>query len=86
MARVPESASGLASGLMMTGHEIGAALGVASLTAVAGALVSTADIAQAYPRALTAVWVLLLALAVFAVIAVPKVRGQHGPGAGHGHH
>jgi MFS family permease len=87
MSRVPRATSGLASGLMMTGHEIGAALGVASLSAVAGALVTASDIARAYPRALTAVWVLLLALAAFAIIAVPKVRGDHRhAGAAHGHH
>jgi len=33
MSDVPAESSGLASGLMMTGHEIGAALGVAGLTA-----------------------------------------------------
>jgi MFS family permease len=87
MARVPDSASGLASGFMMTGHEIGAALGVASLTAVAGALVTSTDISAAYPRALTAIWVLLLVLAAFAMIAVPKIRAQRGSAAGgHGHH
>ncbi len=87
MARVPASASGLAAGLMMTGHEIGAALGVAGLTAVAGTLVTDTDIANAYPRALTAVWVLMLALAAFALVAVPKVRGEHVHSAGaHGHH
>jgi MFS family permease len=87
MSRVPESTSGLASGLMMTGHEIGAALGVASLSAVAGALVTASDIARAYPRALTAVWVLLVALAAFALVAVPKVRGDHGhTRAAHGQH
>jgi MFS family permease len=90
MAHVPDSASGLASGLMMTGHEIGAALGVASLSAVGGALVSVGDIADAYPRALTAVWVALVALAGFAVVSVPHIRpdrptaGQ-GHSAGHGH-
>src|SRR5699024_3430170 len=32
MSEVPHELSGVASGLMMTGHEIGAALGVATLT------------------------------------------------------
>src|SRR6185437_3665569 len=38
MSGVKSEQSGLASGVMMTGHEIGAALGVAALTAVAGDL------------------------------------------------
>jgi EmrB/QacA subfamily drug resistance transporter len=86
MAHVPSSTSGLASGLMMTGHEIGAALGVASLSAIAGALVTPADIATAYPRALTAIWILLVALAAFALAAVPNPRGEQAAAAGHGHH
>jgi EmrB/QacA subfamily drug resistance transporter len=87
MSRVPESASGLASGLLMTGHEVGAALGVASFTAVAGALVTSTDITNAYPRALTAAWILLLGLAAFALVAVPTGAGeQTHAGHGHGHH
>lgn len=87
MAHVSPSASGLASGLMMTGHEIGAALGVASLSAIAGALVTVSDIANAYPRALTAVWILFLALAAFALVAVRNLRGDHDHvSSGHGHH
>ena len=35
MAGIPASHAGVASGFLMTGHEIGAALGVAILSAVA---------------------------------------------------
>ena len=35
MAGIPASHAGVASGFLMTGHEIGAALGVAVLSAVA---------------------------------------------------
>src|SRR5699024_5270450 len=44
MSDVPHERSGMASGLLMTGHEIGAALGVAALTAVAGDLTTRAGI------------------------------------------
>jgi MFS family permease len=50
MGDVPAERSGLASGLMMTGHEIGAALGVAALTAVAGDLATTSGLVDGYGR------------------------------------
>jgi hypothetical protein len=40
MAGIPAQHAGMASGFLMTGHEIGAALGVAVLAAVATALVT----------------------------------------------
>ena len=46
MSGVKAEQSGLASGVMMTGHEIGAALGVAALTAVAGDLTSRSGLDQ----------------------------------------
>jgi len=48
MSRVLEEQSGLASGLMMTGHEIGAAFGVAAITAVAGSLATRSGIIAGY--------------------------------------
>ena len=48
MSDVPAEQSGLAVGLMMTGHEIGAALGVAALTAVAGDLDDLAGLIDGY--------------------------------------
>ncbi len=92
MSDVPEEKSGLASGLMMTGHEIGAALGVAALTAVAGDIGTSGGLVDGYTHALTATAGLLGALFALAVFAVPGGRpaaasgqGGHGGHGGHGH-
>ena len=53
MAGIPASHAGVASGFLMTGHEIGAALGVAVLSAVAstaGALTDAEGAADAFSR------------------------------------
>jgi EmrB/QacA subfamily drug resistance transporter len=87
MSDVPAERSGLASGLMMTGHEIGAALGVAALTAVAGDLATAAGLIDGYGRAFTVTAGVLGALFVLTLLAVPggkPVAGEHGHGA-HGH-
>ena len=85
MSDVPAEQSGLASGLMMTGHEIGAALGVAGLTAIAGNLATSAGLVDGYGRAFTATAGVLAALFLLAVITVPT--GKPAAGAGHhGHH
>jgi EmrB/QacA subfamily drug resistance transporter len=92
MGDVPDESSGVASGLMMTGHEIGAALGVAGLTAVAGDLATSAGLIDGYGRALAATVGVLAALFVLTALAVPAGRpaagaaghGAHGHGA-HGH-
>jgi EmrB/QacA subfamily drug resistance transporter len=75
MGGIKGEESGLASGLMMTGHEVGAALGVALLTTVGGSLTSAAGLLTAYPKAFTALTVVLAALAVFALVAVPRRAG-----------
>ena len=91
MTDVPAEKSGLASGLMMTGHEIGAALGVAALTAVAGDLTSRVGLVDGYGRAFTAAAGVLAALFVLALVSVPRgtpagaAQGGHGHGHGHGH-
>ena len=92
MADVPGDRAGLASGLMMTGHEVGAALGVAALTAVAGDLTSRTGLVEGYGNAFTAAAGILAALFVLTLLAVPGGRppagaaghGGHGHG-GHGH-
>ena len=84
MSDVPGERSGLASGLMMTGHEIGAALGVAALTAVAGNLATSAGLIDGYARAFTATAGVLAALFVLTVFAVPGVRPPAGA-VGHAH-
>ena len=78
--------SGLASGVMMTGHEVGAALGVASLTAIAGDLTTRAGLIDAYPTVFTAIAVAMVALSAFAAFAVPRVHAPAGGGHGHGMH
>jgi Na+/melibiose symporter-like transporter len=86
MAGIGHEQSGLASGVMMTGHEVGAALGVASLTAVAGDLTTRLALLDAFPRVFTAVAVAMVVLSVFAAIAVPRrTASAAGPGHGHGH-
>jgi hypothetical protein len=86
MGDVPAESSGLASGLMMTGHEIGAALGVAALTAVAGDLATTAGLIDGYGRAFAATAGVLAALFVLTLLAVPGAKpaaGVTGHGPGH---
>lgn len=89
MGDVPAEKSGLASGLMMTGHEIGAALGVAALTAVAGDLATSAGLINGYGPAFTAAAGVLAALFLLTLLAVPGGRpaaaASHGGHGGHGH-
>ncbi|HEU4566608.1 MAG TPA: MFS transporter, partial [Marmoricola sp.] len=85
MAGIPHEKSGLASGLMMTGHEVGAALGVASLTAVAGDLTTRTGLVDGVPHAFAVVGVAMLVLAGFTALAVPRVGAAAGHG-GHGMH
>lgn len=85
MSDVPAERSGLASGLMMTGHEIGAAVGVAALTAVAGDLAGRAGLIDGYGAAFVVTAAALAALFLFTLIAVPRGKTattQHS----HSHH
>jgi MFS family permease len=89
MSDVPHEQSGMASGLMMTGHEIGAALGVAALTAVAGDLTTRAGIITGTHDAYLAVVIGLVALlaptALLPAHDPNTATGGHGHGHGHGH-
>jgi EmrB/QacA subfamily drug resistance transporter len=89
MSDVPADESGLASGLMMTGHEIGAALGVAALGAVAGDLATSAGLIDGYGRAFAVTAGVLGALFVLTALAVPGGKAATGTpvhgGHGHGH-
>src|SRR3954464_1912617 len=85
MSGISHQQSGLASGLMMTGHEIGAALGVATLTAVAGDLTTRTELVDGFPQAFVAIAVVMVALAGFIAVAVPRTRPDAGHGGGHGH-
>jgi EmrB/QacA subfamily drug resistance transporter len=84
MGDVPAESSGLASGLMMTGHEIGAALGVAGLTAIAGNLATSTGLIDGYGRAFAATAGVLAVMFVFTALAVPGGRPDAGA-TGHGH-
>jgi hypothetical protein len=84
MGDVPAENSGLASGLMMTGHEIGAALGVAGLTAVAGDLATTSGLVDGYDRAFLVTAAVLGGLFLLTLLAVPG--GKPAAGTGHGAH
>jgi EmrB/QacA subfamily drug resistance transporter len=84
MSGIGHEQSGLASGVMMTGHEVGAALGVATLTAVAGDLTTRAGLVDAYPHVFAAVAVAMVALSAFVAVAVPRPQSAAGHG-GHGH-
>ncbi|WP_344771716.1 MFS transporter [Nocardioides panacisoli] len=84
MSDVPQEQSGMASGLLMTGHEIGAALGVAALTAIAGDLTTQAGIVHGAQDAFLAI-----AIGLGALLLPTSLLPAHDPGAaaaaGHGH-
>jgi EmrB/QacA subfamily drug resistance transporter len=85
MAGIPASHAGVASGFLMTGHEIGAALGVAVLSAVAntaGTLTTAAGAADAYSRGFIGAAVMAAAVAIFALVRMPATRTA---AAGEGH-
>jgi EmrB/QacA subfamily drug resistance transporter len=76
MSEVRERTAGLASGLMTTGHEIGAALGVAVFSAVAtgtGGLTSLGS-PSGYGDGLTVAALVALGLAGLAAATVPAIR------------
>jgi MFS family permease len=86
MTGISHEDSGLASGVMMTGHEVGAALGVASLTAIAGDLTTRTGLIDAYPQVFACVAVAMIVLSAFAAVALPRHRAGAGAAAhGHGH-
>ncbi|TCN42136.1 EmrB/QacA subfamily drug resistance transporter [Kribbella orskensis] len=88
MAGIPASHAGVASGFLMTGHEIGAALGVAILSAVAstaGTLTTAAGAADAFSRGFVGAAAMGTLVAVFALLRMPKTRGTGGGGHLHLH-
>jgi EmrB/QacA subfamily drug resistance transporter len=88
MAGIPASHAGVASGFLMTGHEIGAALGVAILSAVAssaGTLATAAGAAHAFSRGFIGAAVMAAAVAVYALIRMPATRAAAGGGHLHMH-
>ena len=81
MQDVEHEQAGLASGVMTTGHELGAAIGVAILASVATAgtdLRSAVDLADGYGDAFVLAGAIAVALALVALVAVPSVRPAAG--------
>jgi hypothetical protein len=88
MAGIPPQHAGMASGFLMTGHEVGAALGVAVLSAVAssaGSLASPAGVVDGFSRGFLAAAGIATVLAVFAWLRMPATRVE-GAAAMHMHH
>jgi hypothetical protein len=72
----------------MTGHEVGAALGVAVLSAVAstaGSLASATGIVNGFGRGFLAAAGIASVLAIFAYLRMPATRVEGGAGM-HMHH
>lgn len=77
MAGIPAQHAGMASGFLMTGHEVGAALGVAVLSAVAtaaGSLTDPAGVVDGFSAAFLAAAVLAALVGVFAYVRMPSAR------------
>ncbi len=88
MAGIPAQHAGMASGFLMTGHEVGAALGVAVLSAVAtaaGSLTDAAGVVKGFSTAFLAAAVLAAAFGVVAYLRMPAAR-MDGAAALHMHH
>jgi EmrB/QacA subfamily drug resistance transporter len=80
MSDVDHGQAGLASGLLSTSHEVGAALGVAVLSAVAaiGGAGGHAALAAGYEDGFLAAAGIALIAAAVATLAVPSVKPAHG--------
>ncbi|MBF4769790.1 MFS transporter [Nocardioides agariphilus] len=88
LSGIPASHAGVASGFLMTGHEIGAALGVAVLSAIAstaGSLVSAQGAADAFSRGFVGAAAMAAVVAVFALVRMPAARVADGGGHLHLH-
>ncbi|HEX8082136.1 MAG TPA: MFS transporter [Jatrophihabitans sp.] len=87
MGGIPPQHAGMASGFLMTGHEVGAALGVAVISAVAstaGSLTSVTGVIEGFPRGFLAAAGIAAVMAVFAYLRMPAVRAEGA--AMHMHH
>jgi EmrB/QacA subfamily drug resistance transporter len=82
MSQVGHEQAGAASGLLTTGHEIGAALGVAVTSAIAavaaGGVTSGSGFAAGYRDALTIAAAVAAALTALTVLALPSARPAPG--------
>jgi EmrB/QacA subfamily drug resistance transporter len=71
MSEVTEETAGLASGLIATGHELGAAFGVAAISAVATA---ASTFVAGYADGFAVVTVAAAVTAILSLVATPNVR------------
>jgi EmrB/QacA subfamily drug resistance transporter len=81
MGGIPDEHAGMASGFMMTGHEVGAALGVAVLSTIAtsaGAFTTAGGAVDAFSSGALGAAVIAAAFAVFALVRMPATRGGGG--------
>jgi EmrB/QacA subfamily drug resistance transporter len=81
MAGIPAQHAGLASGFLMTGHEVGAALGVAVLSAVAtsaGSLTSAAGVVAGLTGGFIVAAVIAALFAIVAFVRMPSTRASAG--------
>jgi MFS family permease len=80
MSQVEPHQVGLAAGVLSTAHEVGAALGLAVIAAVAsiGAAATDASVAAGYEDGFLAAAGIALVLAAAAVAVVPSVRPEAG--------
>ncbi|WP_392545299.1 MFS transporter [Oryzobacter telluris] len=88
MAGIPPQHAGMASGFLMTGHEVGAALGVAVLSAIAstaGSLASATGVVDGFDRGFLGAAGIATVLAVIAYLRMPATRIEGGAGM-HMHH
>ncbi len=89
MSGIPPQHAGVAGGFLMTGHEVGAALGVAVLSAIsasAGSLTSAAGIVDGYSRGFTGAAAIAIGFAVIAYLRMPRTSVAGSSGGMHGHH
>jgi predicted MFS family arabinose efflux permease len=76
MSQITEAEAGLASGILTTGHELGAAVGAALVSAVA---FGSGDFATGYGHGALATAAVAGAVAVLAAVAIPTTRRTEGP-------
>jgi EmrB/QacA subfamily drug resistance transporter len=84
MTGIPDQHAGMASGFLMTGHELGAALGVSLLSAAAvaaGDLTTSAGVVAGNSRAFAVAAGIAIGLAVVAFARMPSTRPEPGPAA-----
>ena len=79
MNGIPAEHAGMASGFLMTGHEVGAALGVAVLSAVAGTagnLTAASGVVEAYSRGSMAITAIAVVFAAVAAVWMPAGKAD----------